>query len=232
MQVGVDMMITKMQITKAWRDFKRLAVIVLLIPLALYHVAAYRYVTMHAGSTGKVEQVFADAGNAKQISMPVGWCTVEDLVYSTGGEYIRVYQFAKDKEFMGHKHIPHGADLSTTACDMDMHWCMDTAATADVKLRLSLWHLYDGRTLSGITTPDFVIDVTLSTLASDGAYYFDDALSLDSMDLTTWNTNRTVHDELAYKFERLGAAEGDTHGGNFQLMHGEIFWPSNGLASY
>ena len=182
---------------------------------------------LHTEDDSRIEVCFAVARHLKQTGLDTGWPTIVD--YSPAGSVAVMtgMSFAQGEAYTEQFHIPHGVDFSMDTCHLDLHYMMTTAdASKIVKMKLSLWHIYEGRDVSALTGPDATYTFTISPNAND--YVFDDAFVEDALDLSAWETNRSIHDGLIARLERLESGDGDTHGGEFFSIHSEIWLPTDG----
>ena len=140
------------------------------------------------------------------------------------GPYFDVYEFEKTEFYYEQFHLAHGVDL-TSACPVDLHWCMDSAEDVKaVKVKLSVWLLYTGLSMGTLTdTPDAAYTWTLEP--ENVATKFASAYVTGAIDLTALAASKDVHSHVAVKLERLDAGDGDTHGGGLWILRGEIFFP-------
>jgi hypothetical protein len=177
----------------------------------------------------KVEMVFMNASMERNNSLPPAWGTsIESRIIGTDGTYINVYRLAKGDYFIEHKHVPHGVDFSGDICDSDIHYMITSSTTGTIKLKLSLYHMYEGRSCSGLS-PDFVGYRDVEVVAGVDIDLFKAAFVANAIDLTSWQANRTIHDEVVIRFERLDIGDGDTYAGDIDILHGEIFSYETGI---
>ena len=183
----------------------------------------------------KVEIVFGVARRWKRRgAISTGWPDIIDLqVGSNSGEEVAVFRYERNEQYTEQFHIPHGIDFSLDSIDGDMHFLVSQAAAgADetIKMKISMWHLYTGRVLSGLTA-DATYTMSITVTSSESPLAFRVNYKEDMLDLSSWETNRTIHDGMMVKIERLGSGSGDNFGGYLYLMHGELWLPTDGRAS-
>ena len=183
---------------------------------------------LHTEPSGKIEINFAVARHQKKKDLGGDWCdVVEHQFGNDASEKMSVLDFAREEFYIEQFHIPHGVDFSLDSIDLDIHYMVTTSETAIVKFKISLWHAYAGRTLSSIAAPDATYTYSLSFTGA-AAQIFSVGYVEDALDLSAWQSNRNIHDGMIAKVERLAGADGDTHNGNFQLIHGEMWLPTDG----
>ena len=189
-------------------------------------IMAYKNNSAHTEANGKVEMIFAVAGNSRGEAMPTGWCDNEELEIGSGHP-IRYYDFAAGEYYYEQVHLSHGTDFSRESglVDFDVHFFNKTSDTGDVVLKISLWHLYPGRVMSGLDTADVTYEKTL-TFTDGVANKFSAAYVEDAIDLSAWAANQTPHDGMLYKLERL--TTGDTKTGGLGVIHQELWMPDDG----
>jgi len=187
---------------------------------------AYRQITGHAEANGKIEVLFAIARAAKRATMPTNWCDNEEYDVSGSGDNMRVYQFETGEYYLEQVHIPHGVDFSKLSglVDWDLHFWIPTTATGNIVFKVSLWHLYAGRVIDTLS-PDRTYTKTI-TISSGTAHLLSVAYVENAIDMSAWHANRTTHDGMLYKLERLAA--GNTLVGSVDVIHQELWFPHDG----
>ncbi len=187
-------------------------------------------INCYTESNGKIEHMFAVAGNWRLNTMPVGWCTNEKLDISGSGDEINYFEFAAGDVYYEMIHLGHGWDFDPAGpkqglVDCDLHFFNVNTNTGQVTFRISMWHLYAGRVMS-VLAADVVHDKVIN-FSSGIANQFSVAYVEDAIDMSSFHANRTKHDGMLYKIERLTA--GDTKTGGVGIIHNELWFPTSGL---
>lgn len=234
--------------------YKQLTVCCLVL-MAAVTMGAFQYTNIYLPHTATVEQIIWNpARNRQSSSLGTGY---PDVVHYTpggaGAEAGPRFTFAgfddSNPEAMDvNYHCNHQVEDTGTAY-LDVHYCMDSADTGNVSLRLDIWILTPDEAANdndlSLFTSLGTADVTTSWTINpkDGAYKYDyNFFDIDDMvtihggemgQIDVADLAGSYQNDWLVKITRVADATEDTHTGDLLVSRAELHIPSKAeLSSY